>query len=74
MGSKLELLKKLKTVEFDWDNKHTGKVFHDIGFIAEEVEKVFPEAVFYNEKGQVEGLKIIPFIALLVDAIKELGG
>lgn len=70
MGKAVELVKKLKVVEFDW--KDTGK--SEVGFIAEEVARVFPEAVYHNAQGQVEGIKLLPIIALLVEAVKELGG
>ncbi len=68
MGKALELLKQLNAVDFDW--KHNNQ--HDIGLIAEEVVKVIPEAVFYNNEGQIEGLKPLTLIAIIVEAIKEL--
>jgi len=61
-----EIIKKLKVVEFDW--KHSDE--HEIGLIAEEVEKVFPEAV-WKENGVVMGLKPLPLITLLVKALQE---
>lgn len=67
MGKALEIISKLEVKAFDW--KHDDK--HEIGLIAEEVEKVFPEAVWYKNK-KVEGLKYLPLIALLIEAIKEL--
>lgn len=70
MGKAIDLLKQLNTVEFDW--KDTNQ--HDIGLIAEDVVKIIPEAVYYNDKGQIEGLKPLTLIAIIVEAIKELGG
>ena len=67
MGKALDILNKLKVVEFDW--KDTGQ--HDIGLIAEEVHKIFPEAVWYKD-GRIEGLKPLTLIALLVEAVKEI--
>ncbi len=67
MGKALNIVDKLTVKEFDW--KTTNQ--HDIGLIAEEVEKVFPEAVYYKD-GKVEGLKPLTLIALLIEAIKEL--
>jgi len=64
----LDLLSKLEVKEFDW--KTTNQ--HDIGLIAEEVEKIIPEAVYYNKEGQIEGLKPLTLIAILIEAIKEL--
>lgn len=67
MGIALNLINQLKIREFDWksDDKH------DIGLIAEEVEKILPEAVWYKD-GKIEGLKPLTLIALLVKAIQEL--
>jgi hypothetical protein len=68
MGKALDLIKKLEVREFDW--KHNDQ--HDIGLIAEEVAQVIPEAVFYNNEGQIEGLKPLTLIAILVKALQEL--
>lgn len=67
MGIALDTIKKLKVVEFDWKKSNR----HEIGLIAEEVEKVFPEAVWYKD-GRVEGLKALPLIALTIKAIQEI--
>lgn len=67
MGRALELIRKLEVMEFDW--KHNDE--HEIGLIAEDVAKVFPEAVWYKD-GRIEGLKFLPLIALMIEAIKEL--
>ena len=67
MGKALDIIDKLRVVEFDW--KDTNR--HDVGMIAEEVEKILPEAIWYKEN-IVEGLKPLTLIALLVEAIKEL--
>ena len=66
--SALDIINKLRVVEFDW--KHDN--VHEVGLIAVEVEKIFPEAVVRNTQGQVEGLKFLPLIALLVKGVKEL--
>jgi len=67
MGKALDLINKLKVVEFDW--KDTNQ--HDIGLIAEEVAKIIPEAVWFKD-GRIEGLRPLTLIAVLVEAIKEL--
>lgn len=66
MGVAKDIIKKLKVVEFDW--KETDE--HEVGLIAEEVEKTFPEAV-WKENGVIMGLKPLPLIALLIKAIQE---
>ena len=68
MGKALDLINQLNIKEFDW--KHNDQ--HDIGLIAEEVVKIIPEAVFYNNQGQIEGLKPLTLIAIIIEAIKEL--
>jgi hypothetical protein len=68
MGKALTIIKKLQTVEFDW--KHDNQ--HEIGFIAEEVEKVFPNGIFRDAEGRVQGIRIGAMLALIVEAIKEL--
>ena len=68
MGKALELIKKIEVVSFDW--KHNG--LSDIGVIAEEIEKIIPEAVFYNDQGQVEGVRVMPLLAIVIEAIKEM--
>jgi len=68
MGKALDLLSKLEVKEFTW--KHDNR--KDLGLIAEEVEKVIPEAVHYNDAGQVEGLKPLTLLGVVIEAIKEL--
>jgi len=67
MGLGLDVLRKLRVVEFDWKEND----IHEVGLIAEEVEKVIPEAV-HKRNGIVEGLKFLPLIAVLVKAVQEL--
>ena len=55
---------------FDWNDK-SNKNGHDVGLIAQEIEKVLPEAVITRDSGYlaVDYHKVVP---LLVEAIKEL--
>ena len=55
---------------FDWNDK-SNKSGHDVGLIAQEIEKVLPEAVTTRDNGYlaVDYHKVVP---LLVEAIKEL--
>jgi len=55
---------------FDWNEK-SDKEGHDVGLIAQEIEKVLPEAVVTRDNGYlaVDYHKVVP---LLVEAIKEL--
>jgi hypothetical protein len=59
-------LEKLKTVEFDW--KSTGEA--DIGFIAQDVEKIFPTLVKTNKDG-FKSVKYVNFVPILVQGYRE---
>ena len=69
----LDKLSTISGVEFDWIEKeevHSHKG-HDVGVIAQEVEKVLPEVVATRDNGYkaVNYEKIVP---LLIEAIKDL--
>jgi|TARA_B110000879_G_scaffold132254_1_gene173425 hypothetical protein len=55
--------------EFDWNDKseHTG---HDVGVIAQEIEKVLPELVVDRDTGY-KAVRYDKIVALLINAIKE---
>lgn len=53
LSSRAESVLQLRPVSFQW--KESG--INDIGLIAEEVEKLVPELVIYNEQGQPDGVK-----------------
>jgi hypothetical protein len=64
----LEKLAKLRGVYFDWDEEHGGG--HDVGMIAEEVGKVLPEIVVYEENGiDADGMDYSKLTPLLVEAV-----
>ncbi len=74
--SPLEKVKSLRGVFFNWDQKSfPDKNFSDnteLGFIAQEVEKVLPEVV--SKDKTPEGYRSVKYdkvVALLVEAIKE---
>ena len=66
-------VKQLKGIEFDWNDK-AGEVErekgHDVGLIAQEVEKVLPEIVQTREDG-IKAIQYDKVTTLLVQAIKE---
>jgi len=67
----LEKLAELRGVYFDWDAEHGGQ--HDVGCIAEEVGKVLPEIVVFEENGiDASGMDYSKLTPLLVEAIKAL--
>jgi hypothetical protein len=61
----MDLLKGLKGVRFDWVESGLG----DIGFLAQDVETVLPEAIYGEERLSVAYHKILP---VLVEAVKKL--
>lgn len=63
----LDKLATLKGYFFDWEA--SGK--RDMGVIAQEVEKVFPEAVTPMDKNR-KGVDYAKLVAPLIEAIKEL--
>jgi hypothetical protein len=56
----------------DYDTTHMVKQQTHIGFIAEEVEEVFPTLVSYEKDGQTSGVDYSTITPVLVNAIKEL--
>lgn len=71
--SPLEKLDKINGVEFDWIPKegiHENEG-HDIGVIAQEVEKVIPEIVQTRDNGY-KAVKYEKIVPLLIESIKEL--
>ena len=74
----LERVRWLNGVEFTWDKEAIEKLENvgpkpdkDIGLIAQDVEKVFPQAVMLRDDGYkaVDYSKLVP---VLIEAIKEL--
>lgn len=70
--SSLERTLKLHGVMFDWKNKENiDKSTNQLGFIAQEVEEIFPELVMTSS---VNGLKAVSYgnlVAPLIEAFKE---
>jgi len=64
----LDKVADLRGVTFDW--KDSGR--RDIGLIAEEVGKVVPEVVTYEDNGvDAKSLDYAHLVALVIEAIKE---
>jgi len=64
----LDILQKLEGVRFDW--KETGS--SDIGFIAEEVNKVLPEVVLKDDNNEPLAIDYGKVTSILIEAVKEL--
>lgn len=65
----LDKISRLKGVSFEWKNNPSDQRKH-MGVIAQDVEKIFPEAV-YGKEG-AKGVDYPSLIAPLIEAVKEL--
>ena len=72
-------LSKINGVEFDWKpttEEEKRRVHanegHDIGVIAQEIEKVIPEIVETRSQSGYKAVKYEKIVPLLIEAIKEL--
>ena len=63
----LDIVRRLHPIAFDW--KEGG--MHDVGFGAEEVEKIEPLLTTRNSKGEIEGVKYGQLTTVLVNAVKK---
>ena len=65
----------MRGVSFEWnelDEKTHGPSTKDIGFIAQEVQQIFPELVFRKDnENALYQVKYADVIALCLEAIKE---
>ena len=70
----LDKIGKINGYEFDWNEKSPGwaqERGHDIGVVAQEVQKVVPEIVSERKNGYL-GVDYKRIIPLLIESIKEL--
>lgn len=67
LKNNLNKIKKINGVNFNWKNNDKK----DIGFIAQDIELVFPELVVTNEKTGIKSVKYGNIVPILVEAIKE---
>jgi hypothetical protein len=69
----LNKVSQVQGIEFDWIPKEGvhGNEGHDVGVLAQELEKVLPEVVTERDNGY-KAVKYEKIIPLLVEAIKEL--
>ena len=71
MENSLEKICALQGVEFEFINDLIQR--KNIGFIAQDIEKIIPQVVTTSEKGeQYKSVAYGNIVALLVEAIKEL--
>jgi hypothetical protein len=68
LGSTLDQVVKLRGVSFT--KKNTGE--QQIGFIADEIEKEFPQIVTKDNQGEIHGLSYQRMTAVLLESVKDL--
>jgi hypothetical protein len=68
----LDKITQIGGYEFDWipNQEHHGFTGHDVGVLAQEIEKVLPEVVTTRDSGY-KGVKYEKIVPLLIQAIKE---
>ena len=77
ISNPIDKIKQIGGYEFDWKElseeekqyQH-GNTGHDVGVIAQEIEKVLPEIVTTRDNG-FKGVKYDKIVALLIEGIKE---
>ena len=69
----LDKVNSIQGIEFDWIEKEEvhGNSGHDIGVIAQEIEKILPDVVTTRESGY-KAVKYEKIVPLLIEAIKDL--
>ena len=68
-GYATEKISKLQGVRFTWSEEKGGR--EDIGFIAEEVGKVIPEVVAWEDDGKnARGVNYDHLVAVAIEGIK----
>lgn len=65
----IQKIKQIKGVSFDWNDQSTN-TGHDVGVIAQDIEKVLPELVATRDNG-FKAVRYEKIVALLIEAVKE---
>ena len=80
ISNALSKVMSISGVEFDWTDEYIESEGgedgffirkHDVGVIAQEIEKVLPEVVAERDDG-IKAVKYDRIVALLIEAVKEL--
>jgi len=68
LEAQLGNISKLRPVHFEWRDSNKG----DLGLIAEEVQKIYPELVSIGIDGKAEGISYTKLTSVLIKAVQEL--
>ena len=72
INNALDKVKALKGVYYNWKDKETMGTNKCVGLIAQEVQKIIPEAVFQNPATGYYGVQYAELVSVLINAINEL--
>ncbi len=72
LKNSLDNILKLQGVSYDWINKEKYGQSQQIGLIAQELEKVYPQAVVTDSKSGLKSVAYDHLVAPLIEAFKEL--
>lgn len=72
LAGSLEKILKLQGVEFDYKDKAQFTDKHQIGVIAQEVEKIYPEVVTTDEKTGFKAVAYDHLVAPIIESVKTL--
>jgi len=68
LSNTLEKIDEINGVSFLWKNNHRK----DIGFIAQDIQKVYPELVKKDPKTNILSVNYVQLNAVTLQAVKEL--
>lgn len=67
----LEKITSLQGIYYDWKNQKRFGAGHEVGLVAQDVEKVFPEAVKKNDEGFLS-VSYSNLVAPVIESIKQI--
>lgn len=74
LESSLEKIMQIQGVEYDYKDKAKFGDKHQIGVIAQDVEKIYPEVVITDSKTKLKSVAYDHLIAPMIEAVKTLYG
>ena len=77
LQNSLEKIEKINGVQFNWKDNKLSKEHNEIGFIAQEIQKEYPELIYKLSKDDKSedpllGVDYPKFTAILLEGLKEL--
>lgn len=72
LKNSLELISQINGVRYKFKDSQRFDKLHHVGLLAQEVEKVYPEAVKSDRKSGIKSIMYTQLIAPLIEAVKDL--